>query len=161
MKTKLKTAMIEYYGEDRRRINHFLKVHSFAKLLGECERLDERTLFILECAALVHDIGIKNAEAKYNSSSGHYQEIEGAPEAEKMMKKLGFEDDVIKRVSFLVAHHHTYAAIDGIDFELLVEADFLVNMDEECMDRESVGKIREKMFKSETGKKILDSMFGF
>ncbi len=159
MKTKLKMAMIEYYGEDRRRINHFLKVHSFAKLLGESEGLDERTLFILECAALVHDIGIKNAEAKYNSSNGHYQEIEGAPEAEKMMKKLGFAEDVIKRVSFLVAHHHTYTAIDGADFELLVEADFLVNMDEEGMDKESVGKIREKMFKSETGKKICGLKF--
>ena len=58
----VKEKMVEYYSGDSRRVHHFLKVHSFAKLIGECERLPECELEILEIAALVHDIGIKNAE---------------------------------------------------------------------------------------------------
>ena len=54
--------MISYYEGDARRIQHFVKVHSFAKLIGEMEHVDEETLKVLEAAAYVHDIGIKPAE---------------------------------------------------------------------------------------------------
>ena len=58
----------------------------------------------LETAAYVHDIGIKISEEKYNSSAGKYQEIEGPPIAEEMLTKLGYDKDVIERVSYLVGH---------------------------------------------------------
>ena len=51
--------MIEFYRGDPARIQHFVKVHSFAKLIGEEEHLEEKTLYILEAAAYVHDIGIR------------------------------------------------------------------------------------------------------
>ena len=70
---KVTTAMIDYYQGDSKRIQHFLKVHAYAKLIGEQEGLDKETL---EVAALTHDIGIKGSEQKYNSSAGKYQEIE-------------------------------------------------------------------------------------
>ena len=70
------TEMIKYYAGDKKRINHFIKVHGYAKAIGEAEELDERTMLILETAAYVHDIGIKISEEKYNSSAGKYQEIE-------------------------------------------------------------------------------------
>ena len=34
--------MIEFYRDDPARIQHFVKVHSFAKLIGEEEHLDEK-----------------------------------------------------------------------------------------------------------------------
>ena len=73
--------MIDYYAGDPKRIQHFIKVYHFAKLIGEMEHIDPDTQEILEVAALVHDIGIKNSEEKYHSSSGKYQELEGPPEA--------------------------------------------------------------------------------
>ena len=40
MKTdRVITAMIEYFGSDKKRIHHFLKVYSFAKTIGESENL--------------------------------------------------------------------------------------------------------------------------
>lgn len=69
--------MISYYKGDVKRINHFLKVYSFSKTIGELEKLDKDTQFILEVAAAMHDIGIKVSEEKYNSSAGKYQELEG------------------------------------------------------------------------------------
>ena len=106
------TEMIKYYAGDKKRINHFIKVHGYAKAIGTAEELDERTMLILETAAYVHDIGIKISEEKYNSSAGKYQEIEGPPIAEEMLTKLRYNKDVIERVSYLVAHHHTYSNID-------------------------------------------------
>ena len=73
---KVTTAMIDYYQGDPKRIQHFLKVHAYAKLIGEQEGLDKGTLEILEVAALTHDIGIKISEEKYNSSAGKNQKIE-------------------------------------------------------------------------------------
>ena len=54
--------MINYYQGDPKRIQHFLKVHSFAKFIAEQENLPSDKLYILEIAGLMHDIGIKIAE---------------------------------------------------------------------------------------------------
>ena len=126
LKETLYREMMAYDAGDPARIQHFVKVHSFAQAIGKAEKLEEEVQFILECAALVHDIGIKPAEAKYGKSDGKFQEQEGPAEAEKMMRVLGFEEAVIERVSYLVGHHHTYTNIDGMDYQILVEADFLV-----------------------------------
>ena len=151
--------MAEYFKEDPCRIQHFVKVHSFAKLIGEEEGLDERTLFILETAALVHDIGIRLAIEKYGSCAGHLQEQEGPSEAKRMLQELGFERDVTERVAYLVGHHHTYTNIEGMDYQILVEADFLVNYYEDGLDKETVKKSVKKIFRTETGKKIAEDMF--
>ena len=153
------TEMIKYYAGDKKRINHFIKVHGYAKAIGGAEELDERTMLILETAAYVHDIGIKISEEKYNSSAGKYQEIEGPPIAEEMLTKLGYDKDVIERVSYLVGHHHTYSNIDGIDYQILVESDFLVNICEDNLSKDSAMKIKEKIFKTQTGKKLLENLF--
>lgn len=152
-------AMIAYYAGDVRRINHFLKVYGFAKTIGEMEGLDESTQEIIEIAALTHDIGIKNSEKKYNSSAGNYQQIEGPPEAKKLLEGLGIESSVIDRVCWLIAHHHTYTDIQGIDYQILVEADFLVNAYEDDMSHESIKHACNKIFNTKFGKKMLDLLY--
>ena len=66
--------MIELYHGDAKRIQHFCKVHSYAKLIAEMEHVDADILFILEAAALTHDIGIHLCEEKYGSCNGKLQE---------------------------------------------------------------------------------------
>lgn len=141
------SEMIRYYTGDVRRINHFMKVYGFAKIIGEGENLDNKTQLILELAAAVHDIGIKMSEEKYQSSSGRYQEIEGPAIAEELLEGLSFDNEIIKRVSYLVGNHHTYGKINGVDFQILVEADFLVNIYEDELKKETVEKICENHFK--------------
>ena len=154
------SRMIEFYRDDPARIQHFIKVHSFAKLIGEEEHLDEKLLYILEAAAYVHDIGIRPAEAKFGRCDGKLQEQEGPAEAEKMLKSLGFEQNVIERVSYLVGHHHTYTDIDGMDYQILVEADFLVNLYEDNASREAAEHALQRIFRTESGKSICRDMFG-
>ena len=158
-KNELLFAMIAYDAGDAKRIQHFLKVYQFAKLIGETENLDPETQQTLETAAIVHDIGIKKAIETSGSGAGPYQEELGPDEARAMLQKLGYSEAVIERVCYLVGHHHTYTKIDGIDYQILVEADFLVNLFENGTDMDGCRNVMEKIFKTETGKKLLMEMF--
>lgn len=150
--------MVEYFGADIKRINHALKVYGFAKAIAYGEKLDIRRLDMLEAAAALHDIGIKTAEEKYHSSSGVYQEMEGPPIAREMLKKLGYGGDFADRVCFLIGHHHSYDKIDGLDFQILIEADLIVNIDEEKLPEENAVKLAAKYFRTKTGLLFIKNM---
>lgn len=151
--------MTEYFKGDKKRIAHFTKVYSLASEIGVSEKLDESALFTLRTAAIVHDIGIKPATEKYQSWGGKLQEKEGPPVAEKMLKQLSYPEEVIERVKYLVAHHHTYNCIEGSDYQILVEADFLVNMDEDEMEKSAIKSCLEKIFKTRTGIELCKNIF--
>lgn len=163
MKTKTAKLMAEairYDRGDARRIQHFVKVHDLAAAIGILEGLDEKTQRILETAAILHDIGIHISEKKYGSGAGHYQEIEGPAEAERLLRGLGgYPEDEIERVKYLIGHHHTYHEIQGLDYQILVEADFLVNLYEDSSDAQAVASARERIFKTAAGRRFLDDMF--
>lgn len=156
---KVQMEMIQYYKGDAKRIHHFLKVFSFVKIIGTMEHLDEATQEILEITALTHDIGIKNSEMKYHSTSGQYQQIEGPLEAKKLLESLEIDQNIIERVCWLIAHHHTYKNIESLDYQILVEADFLVNIFEGNLSTDSVKIIRKKIFKTESSIELLDTLY--
>ena len=156
---QLMNAMIDYDSGDPMRIHHFLKVHAFASAIGREEGLDQRTQFILEAAALVHEIGIHLAEETYGDCSGKYQEMVGPGEAEELMNKLGFSRDVVQRVSYLVGHHHTYDQVDDLDYRILLEADFLVNFYEDSVSPEGQKLAYEHIFRTETGRRYCRSIY--
>ena len=159
MINRLHMAMIELYKGDAKRIQHFCKVHSYAKLIAQMENVDEKSLFIIETAALTHDIGIHTCEEKYGECGGRLQEKEGPAIAAELLERLGFDREVSERVQYLIGHHHTYNNIDGIDYQILVEADFLVNMYEDNLSKEAVLKAYDSIFKTEYGKKICKDMY--
>ena len=153
-------AMTEYFRGDVRRIHHFMKVYTIARTIGINERLPEDVQHLVEIAAITHDIGIKLSEEKFGSAAGEYQEQEGPAEAEKLLSELGFEEEFIDKVCYLIAHHHTYKGIDNLPFRILVEADFLVNIYEEHISMELAKGIKTNIFRTESGKKMLEQMYG-
>lgn len=157
--TALMQKMIEFDAGDPRRIHHFLKVYAFAAQLGRSEGLDEETQHILETAAIIHDIGIHPAEIKYGSRSGKYQELEGPAPARAMLEELGYAPKVIERVCWLIAHHHTYTNVEGMDYQLLLEADFLVNAYEDKLSQEAIQSFAEKVFRTPSGKHLLYCLY--
>ena len=159
MITELINKMIEYETGCPQRTNHFLKVWAFAKQIAENENIDLKTKFIIESVAVIHDIGIKPSLEKYNSSAGHYQQIEGPAVARKILSESRFEIELIDRICFLIANHHTYDNIDGIDYQILIEADFLVNIFEDGLSKEKIILIKEKYFKTTSGKNLLDKLY--
>ena len=152
---------MEYYEGDPQRIQHFTKVFEYCRLIGIMENIPEKEQFALETTALVHDIGIKKAEEVHGKGncSGKLQEKLGPEIAEKMLNELGYPKDVIERVSYLVAHHHTYNDIDAMDYQILVEADFLVNIMEDSLTKEAALKAYHNIFKTACGKTICREMF--
>lgn len=151
--------MINYFGNDVRRINHALKVHSFSKTIGLKENISENKLFVLELSAILHDIGIKISEEKHSCSSGKYQKIEGPAVAEELLKDEIINEENINRTKFLIGNHHTYKKIDDVDFQILIEADFLVNIYEDEMSEENIKSLRDKYFKTQTGIKLINSLY--
>lgn len=152
---------IAYFSGDPRRIQHFIKVHSLARLIGHMERLPDEQLVILEAAAYVHDIGIKPAEQLYGTCNGKLQETLGPEQARILLEECGFEIQQIERVAYLVGHHHTYTDIDGMDYQILVEADFLVNLQEGGNSPDAIESAYKAIFRTKSGKSLCRSMFAF
>lgn len=152
-------AMMRHDRGHPQLIQHFLKVHAFAKMIGWREGLDEDTQKTLEAAAIVHDIGILASLRVYGDDAGRHQEELGPAEAEEMLRGLGYEEETIRRVSALVGRHHTYTGVDGVDCRILIEADFLVNLYENGCGKEAVSRARESVFRTQAGLDLLDTMF--
>ncbi|WP_411678012.1 HD domain-containing protein [Caproicibacter sp.] len=157
--SRLISEMLRCNAGDPRRIQHALKVYAFSKAIGGEEGLSPARRKVLEAAAVLHDIGIHESERKYGSSAGRYQELEGPPVARELLKPFDLPTEFTDRVCYLIGHHHTYDGIDGIDYQILVEADFLVNLYEDGCTREAARSALERIFKTETGKGYLKSMF--
>lgn len=162
----LMIKMSEYNSGDTKRIQHLMKVYTLCKLIGETEGLDDECQAVLEIAAIMHDIGVKPSEKKYGNCYGPNQEKEGVTAAEEMFLELEKEGFTIKekykdRVKYLIGHHHTYNEIDGPDYQILLEADFLVNMYEMSIDEENVKNTLDKLFVTETSIRLLNAMMGW
>ena len=157
----LALAMIDYNNGDPKRIQHTTKVHAYASLIGRIEGLDEETLFILESAALVHDIGIRASEQKYGHQNGKLQEQEGPAVAREMLTRIGgYSERQIERICWLVGHHHTYHVCEDLDYQILIEADFLVNLYEDNESPHAIRAVRKNIFRTGSGTKMLETMFG-
>lgn len=160
MTARVAAAMIAYYAGEVRRINHFLTVYGYAKAMGELEGLDEEAREILEITALTHDIGIKASQEKHGSYTPASQEEEGRHAARALLEPLGCAPRVIDRVCQIIGRHHTYTDIDGPDCQILIEADFLVNIDGMGMSMDAARKVKENVFKTRTGLAFLKDIYG-
>ena len=165
---QLTEKMIAFSEGNTADIHHFLCVWAYAKTIGEAEGLDEKTLFLLEATAIIHDISCPLCREKYGNTDGKHQEAESPRLVRDFLADSGFDAELIDRISYLIAHHHTVTGIDGIDYQILIEADFLVNLYEDgrpdgdggfMPDKAAVETAYQRIFATETGKWICRSMF--
>lgn len=158
LKTALLQAMTAYFGKDRRRIDHAAKVTAYAEKLLEPEGGDYPVVI---AAAILHDIGIHEAERKYGSTSGKYQEIEGPPIARRILTNLGFPPNQIEEVCDIIGHHHSPGKITSRNFAILYDADWLVNLRDEfgIQYRDKLVGVIEKVFLTESGKALARELY--
>ena len=140
-------------------ISHFMKVWGFSRAIGLAEGLSPETLQTLELAAIVHDIACPLCRKKYGNTNGRAQEAEGESLAREFYDGFGLSEKCLQRVVWLVAHHHTYENTDGPDYQILLEADFLVNAEESQMSRAAIASFRDRVFRTETGLRMLRQMY--
>lgn len=151
-------AMEAYFDADARRIDHAHRVAGYARELLAGIDADE---LVTLTAAYLHDIGIHEAERKYNSCSGHYQELEGPAVARELLEGLGADQRLIATVCELVGCHHTPGGVDSPEFRILWDADALVNLAEVVVDKaaDEIDRILDKALVTETGYRRARKLF--
>ena len=157
--SRILVKMIDYSAGNRKDINHLMKVHSYARIIGKGEGLSEELQKITEIAAIVHDIACPLCRIKYGNTNGKYQEAEGPALTESFLADTGLTREEIARIAYLVGHHHTYEGVDGLDYQILLEADYLVNADESGYSRENILHMRDTVFQTKTGTALLESIY--
>lgn len=156
---KITAKMIDLYRGERPSIAHFLKVYAYAKTIGRLEGLDEEIQMTLEIAAVVHDIACPLCREKYGSAAGNLQERESEALLRPFLAEFGLPETVRERVIAIVCRHHTYTDVDGPDCRILLEADYLVNADEGDLSPQAIKAFRESVFRTQSGIKLLNSIF--
>ena len=159
MNETLIRKMLAYYSGDPARIQHYTKVYTYASMIGHAEHLSDELQHILETAAILHDIGIKIAEEKYHCSTGPLQEKEGPSIVRTFLADSGMTEAQVERIAYLVGHHHTLTGIDGMDYQILIEADYLVNASEKTYSPANVQNFMNTSMKTESGKKLAKALF--
>ena len=147
-KEKIIIEMKEVFKEIPFGIEHTLKVLKNAEDIMKGENIGEEEKEFISIIAILHDIGAVEAQKKYGSIDGVYQEKEGY-------------NKNIDRICFIIGNHHTPSKFDGLDFQIQWEADLLENltvMDKE-KEQEKIKKCIDENFKTNTGKRIAYNRF--
>jgi putative nucleotidyltransferase with HDIG domain len=158
LRERISLEMKKYFGTDLKRVNHALKVARYAE---QILRMEGGNPLVVMGAAYLHDIGIHEAERKYGSNSGRYQEVEGPSIAKEILERLNVPKEMIEEICDIIGHHHSPREEETLDFQILYEADWLVNIEEEgtSKDREKVEKLIMKVFKTVTGKDLAERLY--
>ncbi len=154
------------FESNDRRIRHALEVLDYAEAIAvrECP-LGREDLWVdfdvVIASAILHDIGINEAERKYGSSAGIYQEKEGPVIAERILKKVGFPEEKIEHVLKIIANHHSAKDIDTKEFRVIWDADWIVNFNdfyEDLKPHEKAKKISE-IFRTNSGEVLALNLY--
>lgn len=151
---RLIAAMKKTFGSDEKRISHALSVLENAKaIMADTPGADPKVIF---AAAVLHDIGIQEAERKHGSNAGRFQEMEGPAIAEPIMKELKLDPATTEHVLKIIANHHSAKDIDTTEFRIIWDADNIVNIPDDHANKsgEAMARFIDKVFRTDAGKRI-------
>jgi len=159
VKEKVLLEMMNYFKDDLKRIEHARKVLMYAEKILEDNPQADRNVVVI--SAILHDIGIKEAERKYGSADGQLQEKEGPAVAKEILQKLGVKKEVIDEVCQIIASHHSPGEVNTLNFKIIWDADWLVNLKDEVdiNNKEKLKGIIDKVFMTDTGKRIAKEIY--
>lgn len=151
--------MRETFGDDQPRINHALAVLDYAEQMLKSQ--PDVSGLVVRAAAILHDIGIQQAERTHGSSAGNFQEIEGPPIARKILTSLDVQEDVIDHVCAIVGNHHSAKDIDTPEFQIIWDADHLVNVPAEHPDKNptQLRELIDTLFRTDAGRQLAERLW--
>ena len=79
---------------------------------------------------------------------------------EQFIAGTGMTEAQIARVAYLVGHHHTLQNICGMDYQILIEADYIANASENGYGKESIVHFLDTIMKTASGKYLAASVLG-
>jgi len=158
IRNELIDEMKNVFAGDQKRIDHALAVLNYAEQIQASEGGDP---LVVKAAAILHDIGILEAERKYGSSAGKYQEIEGPPIAEQILQRYDLDQEAVGHVCKIIANHHSAKDVDTLEFRIVWDADWLVNLPTEFAgaSEAELQQIIDKTFKTHKGCQMAIDLF--
>ncbi len=167
LKERVAIEMKRYFDNDFKRIGHAGRVARVVKEIGAMVMdRDEHQDFNPAVAGIVgylHDIGIKEAEKKFDSAAPRYQHQEGPPVAREILTELGANEGIIEEVCDIIGHHHSPRPEETTNFKVLYDADLIVNLEEKQKEapfsREQLEKIVSGSFLTEEGAVVASKIF--
>jgi len=155
LKDRVAVEMKRYFDKDFKRIGHAMKVARYAEKILAGEQGDFAVVLI---AAYLHDIGIKEAEKRHNSSEAGYQEELGPSVARQILENLGADCALTDEVCDIVGHHHSPGPDESINFKIVYDADCIVNLEDshkhEPLLPETMTTVIGKRLLTATGKNL-------
>jgi len=152
LKDRVAIEMKRYFKQDFERIGHASRVARYAEQIG---REEGANLAVVLSAAYLHDIGIREAERKYQSTAANTLEEEGPPIAREILIKLGAKQGLIDEVCDIIPHHHHPKGDETVNFKSLYDADLITNLEEKQKENptepEKLTGIIEKSFLTGSG----------
>jgi hypothetical protein len=158
MRDKLTAEMKRVFAGDQKRINHASSVLNYAEQIQIAEGGDP---LVVKAAAILHDIGIIEAERKHGSSAAKYQELEGPPIAKRILTSYDLPDEATDHICKIVGSHHSAADIDTVEFRCVWDADWLVNIPETLQDKQKSERkeIISRTFRTHKGLEMAMALF--
>jgi hypothetical protein len=158
LRERIALEMKKYFGTDFKRVNHATNVARYAE---QILKIEGGNPLVIMGAAYLHDIGIHEAERKYGSPSGHYQEMEGPPVAKEILERLNVQKEMIAEICDIIAHHHSPREEESLNFQILFEADWLVIIEEDGIskDRKRLDELIGRVFRTGTGKQMAEKLY--
>ena len=158
IRNKLIDKMKKVFAGDQKRVDHALAVLDYAEKIQASEGGNP---LIVKAAAILHDIGIQQAERKYSSSAGKYQEIEGPIITREILAKYDLDKETVEHIIRIIANHHSARDIDTVEFRCVWDADWLVNFPEEFENKQKheLEELINRTFKTQKGRQMAIALF--
>jgi hypothetical protein len=158
LKNKIIKKMMEVFDYNNININHTYRVLDYAQEIADIEKGDPD---VVVPSAILHDIGIPACEKRYKSIEGQLQEIEGPPIAKSILESLNLNVEIIKEVCGIVGCHHSPGEIETINFKVMWDADWLVNLPDvyDIKEKKKLAEIINKTFMTQAGLKKAKEFF--
>ena len=159
LKDRVAIEMKRTFKNDFKRIGHAGRVARYAEKLGKEEG---GNLAVILAAAYLHDIGIKEAERKHQSTAAKYQEEEGAPVAKEILTRLGAREELIEEVCDIIGHHHHPRPEETVNFKCVYDADMITNLEEghkeSPLEADRLAAMVRKSFLTESGRGLAEKV---
>lgn len=135
--------MKQYHRGDPNKVQHFVRVYTLAKSIGELEKLSDEEQRVVELAAVVHNV----------------EGDDRIPVVRDMLRSCGIDDAAAMRVCHMVENSENYEHISSLDHQILVESKLIVDFKEQNTSEKEIIRKGEDLFITNTGKLFLKRAF--
>jgi hypothetical protein len=87
--------------------------------------------------------------------------MEGPGIAKEILERLNIQEGIIDEICDIIGYHHSPRGEETLNFQVLYEADWLVNIEEEGIskDRKKVEELIDKVFRTVTGRQLAEKLY--